>query len=71
MPICLWQIGWKNMLKEWLFNQRPLFKKLSAPIDTVLSSLDNLFNFVPFPIVVLLIAFAAYKTNGIGLQFLQ
>jgi glycine betaine/proline transport system permease protein len=62
LPLADWV---EKYVKEWLFNQRPLFKKLSAPIDTVLNSLDNLFNFVPFPIVVLLIAFAAYKTNGI------
>ena len=62
MPLADWV---EKYVKEWLFNQRPLFKKLSAPIDTVLNSLDNLFNFVPFPIVVLLIAFAAHKTNGI------
>ena len=24
-------------IKEWLFEQRPLFKKISAPIDTVLN----------------------------------
>ena len=62
MPLAEWV---EKYVKEWLFNQRPLFRKLSAPIDTVLSSLDSLFNFIPFPIIVLLIAFAAYKTNGI------
>ena len=62
MPLAEWV---EKYVKEWLFNQRPLFRKLSAPIDTVLSSLDSLFNFIPFPIIVLLVAFAAYKTNGI------
>ena len=52
-------------IKEWLFEQRPLFKKISAPIDTVLNSLDSLFNFIPFPIVILIFAFIAWKTNGI------
>ena len=52
-------------IKEWLFEQRPLFKKISAPIDTVLNSLDSLFNFVPFPIILLIFVIFAYKTNGV------
>ena len=52
-------------IKEWLFTQRPLFKKLSAPIDNVLNSLDSLLNFIPFPIVILIFIFLAYKTNGL------
>ena len=39
-------------IKEWLFTQRPLFKKLSAPIDNVLNGLDSLLNFIPFPVVI-------------------
>ena len=45
--------------------QRPLFKKLSAPIDAVLNGLDSLFNYIPFPIVILIFAYFAFKTNGI------
>ena len=45
--------------------QRPLFKKLSAPIDAVLNGLDSLFNFIPFPIVILIFAYFAFKTNGV------
>ena len=52
-------------IKEWLFEQRPLFKKISAPIDTVLNSLDTLFNFIPFPIILLIFVIFAYRTNGI------
>ena len=52
-------------IKEWLFEQRPLFKKISAPIDTVLNSLDSLLNFIPFPIILLIFVIFAYKTNGI------
>ena len=52
-------------IKEWLFEQRPLFKKISAPIDTVLNSLDSLFNFIPFPIILLIFIIFAYRTNGI------
>ena len=52
-------------IKEWLFTQRPLFKKLSIPIDNVLNSLDTLFNFIPFPLVILIFIFLAYKTNGL------
>ena len=52
-------------IKEWLFEQRPLFKKISAPIDTVLNSLDSLFNFVPFPIILLIFVIFAYRTNGV------
>ena len=52
-------------IKEWLFEQRPLFKKISAPIDTVLNSLDSLFNFIPFPIILLIFVISAYRTNGI------
>mgnify|MGYP001482431106 CR=1 FL=1 len=52
-------------IKEWLFEQRPLFKKLSAPIDTVLNGLESILNFIPFPIVILIFVFLAFKTNGI------
>jgi len=52
-------------IKEWLFEQRPLFKKISAPIDTVLNSLDSLLNFIPFPIILLIFVFFAFKTNGL------
>ena len=52
-------------IKEWLFEQRPLFKKISAPIDTVLNSLDTLFNFIPFPIILFIFVFFALKTNGL------
>jgi len=52
-------------IKEWLFEQRPLFKKISAPIDTVLNSLDSLFNFIPFPVILLIFVIFAYRTNGI------
>ena len=62
IPIGEWIEG---NIKEWLFEQRPLFKKISAPIDTVLNSLDSLFNFVPFPIILLIFIIFAYRTNGI------
>ena len=62
IPIGEWIEG---NIKEWLFEQRPLFKKISAPIDTVLNSLDSLFNFIPFPIILLIFVIFAYKTNGI------
>ncbi len=52
-------------IKEWLFEQRPLFKKISAPIDTVLNSLDSLLNFIPFPIILFIFIFFAFKTNGL------
>ena len=52
-------------IKEWLFEQRPLFKKISAPIDTVLNSLDSLLNFIPFPIILFLFVFFAFRTNGL------
>ncbi len=52
-------------IKEWLFEQRPLFKKISAPIDTVLNSLDSLLNFIPFPIILFIFVFFAFKTNGL------
>ncbi len=62
IPIGEWIEG---NIKEWLFEQRPLFKKISAPIDTVLNSLDSLFNFIPFPIILLVFVFFAYRTNGL------
>ena len=62
IPIGEWIEG---NIKEWLFEQRPLFKKISAPIDTVLNSLDSLFNFIPFPIILLIFVFFAYRTNGL------
>ena len=62
IPIAEWI---EKNVKEWLFTQRPLFKKLSAPIETVLNSLDSLFNLIPFPIAVLIFIFFAYRTNGL------
>ena len=62
IPIAEWI---EKNVKEWLFMQRPLFKKLSAPIDTVLNSLDSLFNLIPFPIAILIFIFFAYRTNGV------
>ena len=52
-------------IKEWLFEQRPLFKKISTPIDTVLNSLDCLLNFIPFPIILFIFVFFAFRTNGL------
>ena len=62
IPIAEWI---EKNVKEWLFVQRPLFKKLSAPIETVLNSLDSLFNLIPFPIAILIFIFFAYRTNGL------
>ena len=62
IPISEWI---EKNIKEWLFAQRPLFKKLSAPIDSVLNGLDTLFNLIPFPIVILIFLYFAFKTNGI------
>ena len=62
IPIGEWIEG---NIKEWLFEQRPLFKKISAPIDTVLNSLDSLLNFIPFPIILFIFVFFAFKTNGL------
>ena len=52
-------------IKEWLFEQRPLFKKISAPIDTVLNGFEFILNFIPFPIILLIFVVLAYKTNGL------
>jgi glycine betaine/proline transport system permease protein len=68
IPIAEWI---EKNVKEWLFTQRPLFKKLSAPIETVLNSLDSLFNLIPFPIAILIFIFFAYKTNGLRFAFLS
>ena len=68
IPIAEWI---EKHIKEWLFMQRPLFKKLSAPIDSVLNGLDTLFNFIPFPIVILIFMAFAFKTNGIKLAILS
>ena len=62
IPIGEWIEG---NIKEWLFEQRPLFKKISAPIDTVLNSLDTLLNFIPFPIILFMFVFFAFRTNGL------
>ena len=62
IPLAEWI---EKNVKEWLFTQRPLFKKLSAPIETVLNSLDSLFNLIPFPIAILIFIFFAYRTNGL------
>ena len=68
IPIAEWI---EKHIKEWLFMQRPLFKKISAPIDGVLSGLDTLLNFIPFPIVILIFAYFAFKTNGIKFALLS
>ena len=62
IPISEWI---EKNIKEWLFTQRPLFKKLSAPIDNVLNSLDTIFNLIPFPIIILIFIILAYRTNGL------
>jgi glycine betaine/proline transport system permease protein len=67
IPIAEWI---EKHIKEWLFMQRPLFKKMSAPIDTVLNGLDTLFNIIPFPIAVLIFLFFAFKTNGLKFALL-
>ena len=68
VPIAEWI---EKHIKEWLFMQRPLFKKLSAPIDSVLNGLDTLFNFIPFPIVILIFMAFAFKTNGLKFALLS
>jgi len=55
----------EKYVKDWLFAQRPVFKKLSTPIENTLEALDAFLNFIPLPIVILLFAYAAFKTNGI------
>jgi len=62
VPLAEWI---EKYVKDWLFAQRPVFKKLSVPIESTLDSLDSFFNFVPLPIVILFFVFAAFKTNGI------
>ena len=62
IPLAEWIEG---NIKEWLFAQRPLFKKISAPIDVVLNSLDTVLNFIPFPLILIIFVFLAYRTNGI------
>jgi glycine betaine/proline transport system permease protein len=62
IPVSEWV---EKYVKEWLFDQRPLFKQISIPIDSVLNSLDYFFNLVPLPIVILFFVISAYKTNGI------
>ena len=66
IPIAEWI---EKNIKEWLFTQRPLFKKLAAPIDGTLEGLDSLFNWIPFPIVILIFIFFAWKTNGVKFAF--
>ena len=67
IPIAEWI---EKNVKEWLFTQRPLFKKLSAPIESVLNGLDSLFNLIPFPIAILIFIFFAYRTNGLRFALL-
>ena len=62
IPVAEWI---EKNIKEWLFAQRPLFKKLSAPIDNVLNSLDTIFNLIPFPVIILIFIILAYRTNGL------
>ena len=67
LPLAEWV---EKNIKEWLFMQRPLFKKLSAPIDAVLNGLESLFNIIPFPIAILIFVYFAYKTNGLKFTIL-
>ena len=67
IPLAEWV---EKNIKEWLFMQRPLFKKLSAPIDAVLNGLESLFNIIPFPIAILIFVYFAYKTNGLKFTIL-
>jgi len=62
IPVAEWI---EKNIKEWLFTQRPLFKKLSAPIDNVLNGLDSLLNLIPFPVIILIFIIFAYRTNGL------
>ena len=62
IPISEWI---EKNIKEWLFTQRPLFKKLSTPIDNVLNGLDSLLNLIPFPVIILIFIIFAYRTNGL------
>ncbi|MEK9717074.1 MAG: ABC transporter permease subunit [Pelagibacteraceae bacterium] len=62
IPLAEWI---EKYVKDWLFAQRPVFKKISVPIESTLDSLDSLFNFVPLPLIILFFVFAAFKTNGI------
>ena len=62
IPLAEWIEG---NIKEWLFAQRPLFKKISAPIDAVLDSFETALNFIPFPLILIIFVFLAYRTNGI------
>ena len=62
IPLAEWIEG---NIKEWLFAQRPLFKKISAPIDAVLDSFETVLNFIPFPLILIIFVFLAYRTNGI------
>ena len=66
IPIAEWI---ERNIKEWLFTHRPLVKKLAAPIDATLEGLDTLFNWIPFPIVVFIFIFFAWKTNGVKFAF--
>jgi len=66
IPLAEWIEG---NIKEWLFAQRPLFKKISTPIDTVLNSLETVLNFIPFPLILIIFVFLAYRTNGIKFAF--
>jgi len=62
VPLAEWI---EKYVKDWLFEQRPVFKKISVPIENTLDAMDSLFNFVPLPLVILFFVFAAFKTNGL------
>jgi len=62
VPLAEWI---EKYVKDWLFAQRPVFKKISVPIENTLDAMDSLFNFVPLPLVILFFVFAAFKTNGL------
>ena len=47
--------------KDWFFSQRPVFKKISIPIENTLSSLDSLFNYIPLPIIIIFLHFCSLQ----------
>lgn len=65
MPLGEWLTVGSEALVEWLtVNAKPLLSVLVTPIDLVLNGLDDVLNWLPWPVVVLIFFAIGYRNGG-------
>lgn len=65
MPLGEWLTVGSEALVEWLtVNAKPLLSVLVTPIDVVLNGLDDVLNWLPWPVVVLIFFAIGYRNGG-------